>query len=173
MLTIGTLLREYIGMPDSFLEHARAALIKSMTAIPNLMHGTDERAQFWDQVKFLHEDKKLNNDDLFCETTKKITLVCADGKAQRMDFDPPKALLFLRPSRIFPLYQISFRQQCGKDGLPKSTLELYLKNQSSYVGYCTSRRLPSGAVSSCLVFDYEATGLRLFDYQDNPEETDE
>lgn len=144
-----------------------------MISIQNQMHGTDERAQFWDQVKFLHEDKKLNNDDLFCETTKKITLIRADRKTQQMDFDPPKSLLFLRPSRIFPLYLISFRQQYGKDALPKSTLDLYLKNQTSYVGHCTSKRLPSGAVSSCMVFDYEATGLRLFDCQDKPDETDE
>lgn len=173
LLAIGTLLQEHIGMSEALLDHARAALIRSMASIQNLMHGTDERAQFWDQIKFLHEDKKLNGDDLFCETTKKITLVGKDGKTQRMDFDPPKTLLFLRPSRIFPLYLIAIRQQSGKDGLPKSTLELYLKNQSSYVGYCTSKRLPSGAVSSCMVFDYEATGMRLFDYQDSPDETDE
>ena len=173
LLTIGTLLKEHIGITDLFMENAKKALVKSMTTLQNLLHGTDERAEFWDQIKFLFEDDKLKNDDLFCETTKKITLDKPDAKSVRIDFDTPKTLLFLRPSRVFAMYMISYRQQHGRNPLPKLTLDFYMKSQPSYIGYCTSKRLPNGGVSSCLVFDYEATGLRLFDYQDKPGEKGE
>nr|MBP6826275.1 hypothetical protein [Saprospiraceae bacterium] len=116
---------------------------------------------------------KLKNDDLFCETTKKITLDKSDAKSVRIDFDAPKTLLFLRPSRVFAMYMISYRQQHGRNPLPKSTLDFYMKSQPSYIGHCTSKRLPNGGVSSCFVFDYEATGLQLFDYQDKPGEKGE
>lgn len=169
LMTVLALLEKPAGFAPHFMASCNKALVDALVAHHQLMASSDDRAQFWDTVGFLQEEGKLTSEDILLEPVHKVTLRLAKGQWDKRMFEVPKPLLFLRTARVFPQYNITFRQQFGREGLSKATIESYLKGSPAYLGYCDSKRFPSGTVNSCLVFDWALLGLDWFGQADDPD----
>lgn len=99
---------------------------KSKTA---LQIKSNELKNFWECVKELTEKGELaieRDFRIISEMTLKTDLV-------NKEFFPSKLILYIRPSRVFPLYQ----KQChklGKTYLTRNSLKYYLESSKEYLG---------------------------------------
>jgi DNA primase catalytic core len=75
-----------------------------------------------------------------------------------------KRILSFRFPRVYGLYMNHHRQQHNKTGIPKSSLQHYLKTHHSFLRYNKSIRF-EGGVTSGFQFDYGKLKLSLIDEQ--------
>ena len=115
---------------------------------------------FWNMIEFLSDQSMLHVDKDFMITSRtSIILRTKAGNTEEMSFtDPhgrefPKTMLWIRLTKIHPLYMEYHRKQYGTNGIDKTTLLHYLTTNSAYLGYQDSARI-GDINTSAYVFDY-------------------
>jgi DNA primase len=159
--TIFKLLKECLKISDVFEGSAEKTVLDALVYHQELLNANDDKSQFWDLINFLLEDGRLSQSDVYITSVSKITIKKERSGIESHQFNPPKKLLLLRHSKVWNVYTLAHRQQTGREGISRSSLESYLKSTKSYIGSCSSWRFPGGKVSSCLVFDYEIMGVDI------------
>lgn len=133
----------------------------------------NELKNFWECVQVLTEKGELaiqRDYRIINEMMLKTDLV-------NKEFFPSKLILYVRPSRVFPLYQKQYRS-LGETCLPRTSLKYYLENSKEYLGTKKSVRfkfivhgqeqkqaehsaegtvmVPKAQYDRAMAFDYEA-----------------
>lgn len=118
----------------------------------------NELKNFWECVQELTQKGELaieRDFRIINEMTLKTNLVYKE-------FFPSKLILYIRPSRVFPLYQNQCRK-LGKPCLTRNSLKFYLESSKEYFGVKNSMRFKLNAqcqgqsqFNRAVCFDYEA-----------------
>lgn len=119
LLAIMELISKDLTVPFTLDDLTRISkeLIETQAA---LMNSSDDVQRFWDTVQYLYEMGSIQ-----------------EGKEYQLDGDT----LYIRFSKIYPLYLEAFRRQYNKTGLAKETLINYIKaNKSLYRGEVKSKK---------------------------------
>ena len=117
--------------------------------------SSESLANFWKMVEYLLDQKEIKDkEDFEIKTVKELTYENRKSEKKVEKFDKPFVGLFIRFSKIHPMYMEAHRRQTGKNGIDLVSLMHYIKNHISYKGYVNSHRF-SNSVSSCYCFDYE------------------
>ena len=92
---------------------------------------SDELASFWHTLQFLLADKKI-----FAEGHFRIaqTRYVKSNDGRETSFDDIHPVLYLRKEGIIETYQEACKR-IGTKFIPKESLEFYMKNSTSYLGY--------------------------------------
>ncbi len=69
-------------------------------------------------------------------------------------------VLFIRFSKIHPLYMEGHRKQFGKNGVDLVSLMHYIKHHPSFIGSVNNYHFENSD-SSCYAFDYETLKVNL------------
>ena len=124
-------------------------------------------SQFWMMIEFLFRDKRINwQNNNYAETDFKIEglndvkILMDRTKETLKQFDTPKRLLFMRFTRLHPLYMEMHRKQHGHNGIAMSSLKTYIHGHKAFVGLSKATQFDDGN-SSAYVFDYDMLGIGL------------
>lgn len=129
-------LADVLDIPMTY-EELRNVCVNGIIEQNSRCKTNSELGKFWRLVSSLHQDGRIVEGSDFDIKTKKI-LTCrafVDGKYQKqkkVNFSAPKKILYVRPERIFSLYDKHSRQIDSM--IPSDSLVLYLEHSPGYLG---------------------------------------
>jgi hypothetical protein len=165
-LAIVQLLEPEIGesLPFTYKELKKVAIanIKEQMA---LINNSNETHIFWDMVSYLIDQGLIKEEEDYVFRTKQLVKIDVNGKTDDKNLGVSKKLLYLRISKVVPLYREHFKRQNSGTSSPmdKGSLIHYLQNGKAYVGWNKSTKFDKTATSA-FIFDYEtlyAQGIEL------------
>jgi DNA primase len=123
--------------------------------------SSESLSNFWMMTEYLLDNKMIEAEkDFEIKSVGSIRATNKKGIVESLNYPQPKMVLFIRFSKIHPLYMEGHRRQFGKNGVDLVSLMHYIKHHPSYIGYLNSYRF-SDSVSSCFAFDYERLNVNL------------
>ncbi len=120
-------------------------------------------ASFWNLVEFMLDYATIKEGEDFKIVTEAGVLHLTDKNQQPADIsftENPEILLFIRFTKIHPLYLEAHRKQYGKNGVDFVSILHYFKHHRAYLGIIKSTRFDT-ANTSAYVFRYKALGVNL------------
>jgi hypothetical protein len=145
----------------------------------SLIANAKETNQFWDQVDYLLNAGLIKeNEDFKIELRKEIKININRNETATKAFEKGEEIIYIRLSKLHPLYLTALRNQGEKKGMDKGSLIHYLSHTKGYVGAVYNTNFKAGdknAQSSAYCFQYsmlEDMGYnfkRYFDDEPLPE----
>jgi len=124
---------------------------------------SDSLATFWNMIQFLIDKHEVLKDHDF-----KVENIISEERWPVMKdrsgavvgciYGLPTKLLFLRLSKIHPLYLEAHRKQYGVNGVDLTSISHYLSNHKAFIGVTKSTRFEN-CNTSAYVFMYESLNL--------------
>jgi DNA primase len=123
--------------------------------------SSESLSNFWLMTEYLLDNKMIEaGKDFEIKSVASIRVTNKKGIVESLNYPEPKMVLFIRFSKIHPLYMEGHRKQFGKNGVDLVSLMHYIKHHQSYIGAIASYRFED-SVSSCYSFDYEGLNVNL------------
>lgn len=138
---------DYAGLKD--------IVIKNIKEQMSLISNTNETNTFWDMVMFLSRKGEIKEgDDYVFETKKRIKVVINRLDAWK-ELDKTTEVVYVRFSKIIPLYREAFKRQNSSTAAPmdKGSLIHYLQHSKPYLGLVDNVSFKDCRTSS-YAFDY-------------------
>lgn len=110
---------------------------------------SDALSNLWSTIQFLFENGQITEDTDF--KFKSVTML--KTHTGNKTYAEPRELLYIRFTKIHPLYLEAHRKQHGTTGVDITSLRHYISNHISYVGNVSSEEF-SNTITSAYVFDY-------------------
>jgi hypothetical protein len=139
-------------------DELKLILVKNIKEQMSLITNSNETNQFWDIVMFL---ARKGNDGIkegedFVFDTRKTVLVTVNRENVIKELPKTTELIFIRFTKILPLYREAFRRQNSGNASPmdKGSLMHYLQYSKPFVGLVGSHQFKDNR-TSCYCFDYE------------------
>ena len=149
---------------------------QSKTMITELsvqISSSESLSNFWLMTEYLLDNKLIDaGNDFEVKSVATIRSTNKKGITETLNYPEPKLILFIRFSKIHPLYMEGHRKQFGKNGVDLVSLMHYIKHHPSYIGSVSSYRFEN-SISSCYAFDYETLKVNLERSQRVPGQEDQ
>ncbi len=102
----------------------------------SLISNTNETNTFWDMVEFLVREGRIKEGEDFIYEEKKIVKVYFDRKDVDKELNETTPVLYIRFSKIIPLYKEAFKRQNSSSASPmdKGSLIHYLQHSKPFIG---------------------------------------
>jgi DNA primase len=132
--------------------------------------SSEALATFWNLMEFmLDSDTVKDGIDFDIKPEYRVTVNVNGIKEVKTFTDAagkefPDQIVFIRFSKIHPLYLESHRKQYGVNGVDLVSLMHYVKHHKAFVGLVDSHRF-SNSVSSCYAFRYNEMNVNLRRYK--------
>jgi hypothetical protein len=154
-------------LPYSY-EKLKAVAVKNMKSQMSLISNTNETNTFWDIVMFLFRKGEIREGEDFMIEPRKLIKIDAPNEQREM----PKSteLLFIRFTKILPLYREAFKRQSSSSASPmdKSSLMHYLQNSKAYIGSIhrhTFKVFTGKTTEGNPTFGQQRTNCYVFNYE--------
>ena len=135
--------------------------------------SSESLANFWLMTEYLLDNQMITTGkDFEIKSVASLRVTNKKGVVELLNYPQPKIVLFIRFSKIHPLYMEGHRKQFGKNGVDLVSLMHYIKHHQSYIGAVASYRFED-SVSSCYVFDYEGLNVNLERLQRVPQQEEQ
>ena len=135
-------------------EYLYQVVMKNLSDQSRQIGSSESVAGFWQTVEFLlDEDRIKNNIDFKISTVTSVKIKGTNDEIITKTFADPVKLLFIRLSKIHPLYMEKHRQQTGRNGIDMVSIIHYMKGNKSYVGHSDQVRFDNSN-SSAFVFKF-------------------
>ncbi len=135
--------------------------------------SSESLANFWLMTEYLLDNQMITTGkDFEIKSVASLRVTNKKGIVESLNYPQPKIVLFIRFSKIHPLYMEGHRKQFGKNGVDLVSLMHYIKHHQSYIGAVASYRFED-SVSSCYVFDYEGLNVNLERLQRVPQQEEQ
>jgi DNA primase len=143
-----------------------AQAIKMIPELSSAISSSEALAMFWEMVGYLFEEFKIRERyDYNIESCPLDgVLIHKNGNKERLEFPAGTQLLYIRFSKIHPLYMEYHRKQYGSNGVDMVSLKHYIYHSPAFIGQQEKHRFGSNdenTVSSCYVFKYEMLSINL------------
>lgn len=151
-------------LPYSY-EQLKDIIVKNMKVQMSLISSSNETNTFWDMVEFLVREQKIKEGDDFIFEEKRIIKITLDRKDVTREFPQMTEIIFLRFSKIIPMYKEAFRRQNSNTASPldKGSLMHYLTHSKPFIGLVSNVNFKDSRTSG-YAFDYgllKAMGVNL------------
>lgn len=131
-------------------EELKALAIRNIIEQNNLIVASKETSTFWSMVEYMLEKHDIQEgEDFIVKHLNEISTT--DGKK---DLGKTKEVLYLKLSKIHPLYRKYYREQNNEIGMDLGSLRHYLKNTPPFLGFVDQVRFKNSKTSA-LIFDYD------------------
>lgn len=136
-----------------------------ITELSAQINSSDAVANFWNIVEYMIDLTppliKEGEDFKIEDCTKKTKFTDKNGTERDFDFDTcPDTLLYIRFSKIYPLYLEAYRRQYGKTGVDMVSIQHFFKHHNAFVGTISSTRFDTSNTSA-YVFRYRPLKINL------------
>ena len=138
--TVFKLMEKVLNLPFTS-DHLRQLLVANIVSQNAIINTSDDMARFWKIVLYLFEQNEI---------------------AEDVDFKFKGERLYMRFSRIHPLYLEYYRRLYNQRGIDESSLMQYIKNdKSTFIESKGGVRFGLSAPTYCYVFDANALPIKL------------
>jgi len=132
-----------------------------ITELSVQISSSESLSNFWLMTEYLLDNKLIEaGKDFEVKSVATIKSTNKNGQSEMLNYPEPKVVLFIRFSKIHPLYMEGHRKQFGKNGVDLVSLMHYIKHHPSYIGSVSSYRFED-SISSCFAFDYETLKVNM------------
>lgn len=160
LLAIYHTLQQYMKFPFDF--NKVYLVVKEGIVYQNSQsRSNSELADFWDVVVNLVHNKQIHPEVDFLIEEETDVSIKREGHSVVQPLNSKTNVLYLRFSLVYHKYKLHCTNANEKD-LPKSTLELYLKNSAEFLGPVKSVRFKEDEtcatrdkVTTCMAFNYD------------------
>lgn len=128
------IISKYLTLPYSY-EHVFNLCYDYMVEQQSNCFTSNELANFWECVQVLVQQGEMVLDCDFRIAPEKVLKT----NLVDVEYQTPRLILYLRPSRIFHLYAKQYRS-LGETCLPRQSLKYYLEQSKEYLGMKASMR---------------------------------
>jgi len=133
--------------------------------IPQLsaqISSSEALSTFWSMIEYLFEAGSISSNTEFTISGSPVEGIVIKklNVTETVYFSNPVELLFIRFSKIHPLYLEMHRRQHGTNGVDMVSLKHYIYHHPAFIGQQDNHRFES-TVSSCYVFDYKLLNINL------------
>lgn len=142
-------------------EELKKVMMVNMKNQMSLISNANETNTFWDMVMFLSKQKNGNSFLIeegydFCFESRKTVKIQTGNQEVMKELEQTTELLFIRFTKIIPLYKEAFKKQnaSGASPMDKGSLTHYLTHSKAYVGLLPRYNFKDGR-TSCYAFNYE------------------
>lgn len=145
--------------------------IEQIKKLSEKISQSDYLSGFWNIMVFLLDNKQIEEGvDFIIKQVSSLKI--SEGRSGTIDrsWENPINVIYIRLSKIHPLYLELHRKQYGYTGVQITSLLHYLSNHRSYIGNVKNVRFKN-TISSAFAFDYERLDVNLtrMDVVDIPE----
>ncbi|HYG19893.1 MAG TPA: DUF6371 domain-containing protein, partial [Ohtaekwangia sp.] len=150
-------------MQDKLAEHLpfnyddlKKILVKNIKEQMSLISNSNETNTFWDTVMFLARKGEIKESEDFVFEAKKIQKIVVNRTDQHREFPKTTELLFIRWTKVIPLYREAFKRQNSSNAAPmdRGSLLHYLQHSKPFVGMVDNVNFKDSRTSA-YCFDYE------------------
>jgi hypothetical protein len=147
-------------LPYSY-EDLLKIIVANMKTQMGLISSSNETNAFWDTVAFLKSEGKIKEGEDFVFDAKKRLKIVVGRKNEEREFDNTTELIFIRFTKIIPLYREAFKRQNNSNASPmdRGSLLHYLQHSKEFVGLIDNFNF-KGSRTSCHAFNYEMMKAR-------------
>ena len=159
-------LQEVLKFPfsyDELFNQSKTMIIEQSAQISE----SEALSQFWNMIEFLFRDKRINYDDgkykeldFKIEVTNHAKIMINRNEEKIHTFDLPTKCLFIRFTKVHPLYMEMHRKQHGHNGMAMSSLKTYIHGHKAFIGLTKATQFEDG-VSSAYVFNFSGLGVNI------------
>lgn len=162
ILAVVKLFKENTNIDFGFeLDYLFEMAKKKIEELSNMVTQSDYLASFWNLLLYMLENNQIERDvDFIIKEVFSIKVRINRNEEKTLNYYPQKKLLFLRLTKIHPLYLELHRKQFGQTGVQLSSLLHYLSNHGAYQGNVKSIKFDN-SVTSAYAFDYDKLDINL------------
>lgn len=137
-------------------EQLKVTCIQNIKQQMALISSANETNTFWDMVSYLIDQQLIAEEVDFLFRSKSLVKIVVNREVVERNLGATKKLLFVRMSRIIPLYRENFKRQNSTSSSPmdKGSLIHYLQHNKAYLGLSKGTKFEK-ASSSAHIFDYD------------------
>jgi hypothetical protein len=157
---------------NMFFKHC----IRQIVSLSSVVSESNALSEFWKTMEFLVNQGHIEQGyDYKIETVSTVTVSAGRDDRVTKTFPEPKKIIFIRFNTIHSYYLKEKKLKTGKPGLNAETIQIYMKEQDSYIGNNPSSKFKSkrgmSTNTSSYVFDYDKLNVNLDMYMDQEEES--
>jgi len=159
MLTPFKIIENKINLPFTFpdIYELSKEMILSQT---DQINSSDSLANYWKTIEYLYAQNMIAmNIDFKIESVNHLKI--RDKKKDViLNFPQSKKCLFLRFTKVQPLYAEAHRKQHGINGVSESSIKVYMGAHKAFLGNCPATGFDN-TKTSAYVFDYDMLPVEL------------
>lgn len=164
-------LKNHFSFPFDMATYKKSCMDR-MVNHNQLMKNNNALSGFWKSIEFLLDSNQIHIGKELALVAATSRLILANNEERTFTFGTQ--LCYVRFSVLYNYYAKSYRERIGKAALNQDTLELYLKDQTYYIGPIRGHRFSDGKSTSCIALDYAKMmqlGISLFNIDELTAET--
>lgn len=160
VLTIFKILEDKLPLPFSYDQLFNQS-VKMIVKQSDQINDSDALRTFWKMMEFNFSEGKINGKvDFKIESINHLTISVDRKQTEKKEFKHTTKCLFIRFTKIHPLYMEAHRKQFGENGVADTSIKQYMKNHKSFIGFTPATAFDN-TKTSAFVFDYNHLGLEL------------
>lgn len=168
LMTIAKLMIDKLNLPFTFEEVYKAGL-QNILKQSEQVSDSNDLASYWKMIEYLSFQHQIRVDeDYIVKVETHITVRDGRDKQPPVVFSKPKKVLYLKLTKIHPLYMEAHRKQFGENGVPEQSIKSYIKSSKAFLGNVPVINF-NGVKTSAYAFDYEMIGVSLKGIDDSSE----
>jgi hypothetical protein len=175
LLTIYEVLKEVVKFPFSD-EELMQTFMEIILKQNGQISSSKETATFWKTVAFMAANKQVKEGVDFQISEETSISIYRNGGNEKLILDKGnlKKVIFIRFTKIHPLYLETFRRQYNKTGLDEGSIKHYLETSNAFLGYIRSKKMGK-STNTAYAFDYTLLTHTIDDFAidiENEDNTD-
>jgi hypothetical protein len=160
LISCNKLFKKVLSLPFDEQETYRKAMEEIIKQSEQVTES-DALRGYWKMIEFLSYQYGIKeHEDYLIQDTNNIVIREGRDNVRSVDFGKTKRVLFLRFTKIHPLYMEAHRKQYGENGLNEQSIKSYMKTSRSFLGI-TKNIMFNGTRTSAYAFDYDMIGVDL------------
>lgn len=160
VLTTVKILEKPLNLPFVY-EDFKKQCLQMITDQTSQISESEGLATFWQMIEYLLDSGYINDGvDFMIRKETAVNVLVTRSKTERVQYEKPQQLLYLRLGKIHPLYMQHHRSQHGSTGIARESLKHYLKTNRAFVGI-TDKVDFNNSRTSAYVFRYDMLPMSL------------
>lgn len=160
LLTMCKILGDPIKMPLDFETTYKKAIAKIIDQ-SEAVADSDALMSYWKMIDFMAAQHQIQEgEDYVLKTAYSIIVRSGRNEKETLNFNSGKKILYLRFTKIHPLYMEAHRKQFGQNGVPDQSIKAYMKSSKAFLGIVPSVSF-NGSNTSGYAFDYDLLNINL------------
>lgn len=142
-----------------------AYCLKNIVDLSRMISEVDNLATFWKTVEYLYERGEIIDEMDFKVIEVSEVRKTVGKETITLPFEKSTKVLYIRLTKVYPLYAQNYRLTTGNKPINRGTLETYFESSKSFIGTNPGIRFKAPGntqqVSTSFMFDYEKIGINL------------
>ena len=164
LLTMYEVLKEVVTFPfseDELMQTFLNVIRKQNSQISS----SKETATFWKTIAFMAANKQVKEYEDFVMSDESILTIYHNGaNIKKVISDGgTKKVIFIRFTKIHPLYLETIRRQSNRTGLDEGSIKHYLETSNAFLGYIRCKKMGKHT-NTAYAFDYDLLVQTIDDF---------